>query len=426
MSEVQFVEINPEKVTKDLVEIYENAAGKKLHPAQSERLMIDLVAYITNLQDIKINEAAKQNLAAFASYPMLDEIGKLVGETRLPAQKSKTTIQTSLNEAKEYSVFIPAKTQIESKDKKVIFETINSMTINAGELSAETDAECQSAGIIGNGYLQGEINAPIESLDIDAIENITTTAGGADLEDDEPYRQRIFEAPEKFTVAGSKGSYKALVKSAHQNIIDVAVVKPRASATLKYQIGEIEYAAQIIENNDYSANFTCEHIENAIIDYRTGEASVEFNQAVESVDINIPPTDILEIYPLTKDGNPDNVIIEAVEVALNTEDKIPMTDNRIIKSPENVDFEIDATITILQGYNQSEIEEKITAKLSEYIEKVKQSLGKDIVPAQISALILSVEGVYNVVLDSPTYQTLKEYQWANGSILPLSFEVHNG
>ncbi|WP_176713961.1 baseplate J/gp47 family protein, partial [Gilliamella sp. wkB72] len=62
---------------------------------------------------------------------------------------------------------------------------------------------------------------------ITSIKNITKTAGGADVERDDAYRERISLAPEKFSVAGQKLAYRYHALSAHQNIIDVAVERPK-------------------------------------------------------------------------------------------------------------------------------------------------------------------------------------------------------
>ena len=53
--------------------------------------------------------------------------------------------------------------------------------------------------------------------------NITLISDGADEEEAESLRERIRQAPEKFSNAGSYGAYRYHTLSAHQSIIDVAI-----------------------------------------------------------------------------------------------------------------------------------------------------------------------------------------------------------
>ncbi|STN20434.1 putative phage baseplate protein [Escherichia fergusonii] len=96
IAEPNFIDRDPAQITSEMIAQYEDASGKKLYPAQAERLLIDLFAYRENLVRIAIQEAAKQNLVAYSRAPMLDYLGELVGVHRLPAQPAKTTLQFSV------------------------------------------------------------------------------------------------------------------------------------------------------------------------------------------------------------------------------------------------------------------------------------------------------------------------------------------
>lgn len=85
LPEPDFIARDPAAITAEIIAQYEQLSGKTLYPAQVERLLIDLLAYRETLIRIGIQEAAKQNLVAFAHAPMLDYLGQLVGVTRLPA-----------------------------------------------------------------------------------------------------------------------------------------------------------------------------------------------------------------------------------------------------------------------------------------------------------------------------------------------------
>ncbi|SQD11414.1 phage-related baseplate assembly protein J [Escherichia coli] len=62
---------------------------------------------------VAVQEAAKQNLVAFAREPMIDYLGELVGVYRLAAQPATTTLQFSVDEALAIDVLIPAGTRVQ-------------------------------------------------------------------------------------------------------------------------------------------------------------------------------------------------------------------------------------------------------------------------------------------------------------------------
>lgn len=359
LPEPSFIERDANKITQEWIALYEQKTGKTLQPAQIERILIDVGVYRENLLRIGIQEAAKQNLVNYATYPMLDYLGELVGVYRIAAKASKTTIKFNLAEIQTFNVSIPTNTQIESKDGKVIFTTIKDTLVPASSLFIETEVEAETEGIIGNGYLAGEIKNLITPLPyIESAENITISSGGADIEDDDSLRERIKQAPEKFSNAGSKGAYKYWTSTAHQDIIDVAVLNPTAGVVL--------------------------------------------------------------VYPLTKSGNPTPEILSLVEDILTDEEIRPLTDQVIVEAPEIIDFAIHGSITLYNFADADSVMAEINFKLNEYIKNLKSKLGKDIVPTQIIALLNNIYGVYKVDLTFPLFTEIDEYQWANCTSYDIS------
>lgn len=122
LTEPDFIERDADKITAEMIAKYEADTGKTLYPAQAERLLIDLWAYREMLVRVAVQEAAKQNLVAFAREPMIDYLGELVGVYRLAAQPATTTLQFSVDEALAIDVLIPAGTRVSASDS-VIFAT---------------------------------------------------------------------------------------------------------------------------------------------------------------------------------------------------------------------------------------------------------------------------------------------------------------
>jgi phage-related baseplate assembly protein len=153
----------------------------------------------------------------------LDHIGAIVRTERIPAQPSVTTLKFTLSTAQPQAVVIPAGTRV-TPDGQVFFAVLTDTTVAAGTLQIDVYAECTIEGTVGNGWQIGQINQLVDPLLwIIQVQNITVSSGGSDIESDDNYRQRIYEAPESFSVAGPEGAYKYWARTASNLISDVAV-----------------------------------------------------------------------------------------------------------------------------------------------------------------------------------------------------------
>lgn len=352
LPEPNFIDRDISKITQEWISFYEQKTGKILQPAQIERILIDVGVYRESLLRIGIQEAAKQNLVNYATYPMLDYLGELVGVERIDAKYSKTTFKFVLSEALSFDYTIPSDVEIESKDGKVIFKILKSSVIPKNQLYVETEGQAETEGITGNGYLPNEINNLITPLPYIAdVFNTTESTDGAEIEEDTPYRERIKQAPEQFSNAGSRGAYRFHTISAHQNIIDVSVISNQPG--------------------------------------------------------------VVEIYPLTIEGNPSSEIITLVQNYLSDDKVRPLTDLVMVKLPEKIDFQIIANLTLYNSADLESVQTLINEKLEIYKKEIKSKLGRDIVPTQIIAILNSISGVYKVDLASPSLHELNDCQWAN-------------
>lgn len=361
LPEPNFIDRDATAVTNEWIALYQERTGKTLQDAQIERILIDIGSYRENLIRIKIQAIAKSNLLNYAPLEILKHIGELVGVPILEAKFSKTKFVFILEVAQDFDIIIPSGTQIESNDGKYIFETIDDAVIKAHELSVEIQAICTTAGAATNAYAINSITNLITPLGyVLTVQNTTITSGGQDEESADNYRERIRQAPESFSNAGSKGAYEFHTLSADQSIIDVAVISPSAG--------------------------------------------------------------VVEIYPLVDTGTPSDDLIAAVQQYLSADKIRPLTDNVIIKKPESIDFSITAKLTLYSYADMASVQTAVNEGLNSYKTTLKSKLNKDIVPNQIIAILNAIYGVYNVELISPTFQTVGASQWANLQGINISYE----
>ncbi len=201
---------------------YEAATGKTLYPAQVESQMCNVIAYRESLLRASINDAARQCLPRFARLPMLVEIGALVGVERIPAQFARTTLEFSIPEARTTLTIVAKGTRIQASTGAV-FATTTDALIPIGQTTAQVLALADTEGSAYNGLLQNTIKEPFDTLPTGVeCTNITTSSGGAEIEEVERLRMRVLMAINRPS-SGSGNSYRFTAFSADSRVIGVSV-----------------------------------------------------------------------------------------------------------------------------------------------------------------------------------------------------------
>ena len=372
LPEPDFVVRDPDAVTRQMVAQYEGLTGKTLYPAQVERLLVDVIAYRESLMREAIQDAAKLNLVRYSRAPMLDYLGENIGVARLDASQARTTLRFTFSPVPTVASVLPAGVVVQGGD--VQFSTDVAITVAPGTQSLDVGAVCLQKGVKGNGFLAGQVRDLVSDVSgltsnqlvVSAVQNTTTTAGGAEAEVDDHLRERIVLAPEQFSNAGSVGAYKFHALSAHQDVIDVAVV----GAEMAVQNGQL-------------------------------------------VSINGIPPGVVNLHPLIKTGLPCAAVKAAVLAACNADKVRPLTDLVRVFDPVRLDWSLNAELTI---YNTSDpalvlVEAKRAA--SAYQERVQARLGLNVVRTQLIQA-LQVYGVYSVNLIGPAVDVVLEDEgWAH-------------
>jgi len=363
--------LDPNKILADMIAEFEATSGRTLQPAQVERLLINLYAYRESLVRNAIQYAGEQNLLAFASFPMLDYLGQLLGVSRLASQPATTMIQFTLTSALTVPFTIAAGTTVGTSDGLFSFATGAILTIAAGATTGIVPATATAPGAAANGYLPGQVNVQLNpSALVASASNTTTSAGGSAPETDDHLRNRIQAAPNQFSVAGPVGAYRFFAISADPTIVDAQIVSPAPGVVNVYVL--------------------------------TGPVSVQPAAAPNSA------------------GIANSLLLAKVAAALNADSVRPLTDTVNVLAVTEVDYQITATVTLYSDADPTATIAAANAAAQELALELAAKIQRDIVPSQIVAA-LSVAGVYEVTLTAPaSLMTLGVGQWANCTAITLT------
>lgn len=348
LPELNFLDATQSEMMAAAKRIVESSLGRTLERADPILLLLKSFIAIILQQRVLIDEVAKQNLLYYATGANLEHLGVLVGVERLPASSAKTTVEVKLSAPRSSVVTVLQGTRIHAGDN-VYFALNSDVIFLAGETVHTVGATCQQAGEIGNGYEVGELNKIVDPQPfLSTITNLTKSEGGADVESDEFYRDRIRQAPESFSNAGSEGAYIFHTKSVSSLITDVLVTSENP--------GEVD------------------------------------------------------IYALLEGGElPETEMLNAIEKHLREDNVRPLTDFVQVKQPFTVDYSINLRYLIARSDagDAAKIIAKVNAAVDDFAIWQRSKIGRDINDTELYWRIRSA-GAKRAEILSPTFEVVPE------------------
>ena len=220
-----FVDIDPQTIIPELINDFENQLGISLNAGDQRRQFLQGFGYVLTTVLQNIENTGKNNLLQYAYGEYLDKLGELVGVTRLPADYADVSIEFTLSGVQNQDAIVPIGTRV-TPDGVVFFATTEILTIQSGQTTGTVNARATITGAKYNGYVVGQINTLVDGVNfVQKVKNITESSGGADIENDDSFRERIHKAPLSFSVAGPKGAYEYFALSADASVADVYVIR---------------------------------------------------------------------------------------------------------------------------------------------------------------------------------------------------------
>lgn len=346
----QFIETDAGAIRRGMTARLEELTGQETRDGSPEALMLSWAAMIVAQERVLTNYAANQNLPSRAEGENLDALGELfLDQARPKATAAVCTVRFTISEPQDFSVFIPKGTRVTDAGGALVWETVKELEVRTGARFVDGAVRCQTAGIVGNGYVPGQIDTVVDLYDYCAgAANRTTSEGGADRADDETYYRLLRESMAGRSAAGTRGAYSRAAKGVSTEIADVVVAVPAA--------------CQVV------------------------------------------------LYVLMADGRPAGEEMKAAVLAAVQDDRVRiLTDQVRVEDPEEVPYRVDLTYYMEEGAGMSreETDRAVSAAVAEYAAWQSGKMGRDINPSRLVGLLMQ-SGVKRVELTEPSFRKLED------------------
>lgn len=342
------VEETMNQMIADYQEKYKELTGKDISLGQADPYR--LIMYACTMQIYQAMQyadyAGKMSFLKYASGDYLDNLAALRGISRRQAAAASTVLQFSIETEYPFAVAIPAGCRV-TNGNDLFFATDEYAEIKAGEKQVTVSATCTQTGVQGNDFAPGELNVVVNTLPyVVTVTNTVTTYGGADIEDDDSLRDRIYSVPDTYSTAGPDGAYEYFAKESDTSISDVVVQTPSP--------GEVV------------------------------------------------------VYVICDGGKlPEEALLQKVSEHLNDRKIRPLTDHVTIRAPEKKGYDIDFTYYIANSQKTAAgtIQAAVNNAIEVYNSWQTEKIGRDINPSYLIQKIMEA-GAKRVDVRSPVYTVL--------------------
>lgn len=430
MPDLYFIETDARVVTDMVLGMMENGVNEPLYPGDERRIVGNAMAQVAVALYNAVNDACRQKMLRYARGTVLDELGKNRDTVRQDSKRATTTLSFGVSEPMASNIIIPAGIRV-TGDFTHYFLTDSTAVLYAGALTVEVSATAENGGAEYNDFPPGSIAHIVDISDIpliDYVSNCEPSAGGGDIEDDEAYRERIREAENRLSTAGTAKAYKYWALSANTLVADAVVVSETETVarTLK------TYAQHAFQGG---ANLLPDTLAVYLPDGTAAAAGTDYTAAYEDelltltlsgalaaaenvrIEISRKMYGRVKIVPICAGGElPDEDVLADVLAACTADDVKPLTDMVVVEAPKVVNYDIEFTYYTTKA-DQSEVVQNVEGSggaIDQYIQWQDSALGQDINPEELRKRITcphwgeNLTGASRVEIVKPAYTELGE------------------
>lgn len=428
MPDLNFIETDTQTVIDTVLEELENGVNEPLYPGDERRIFGESLCQAVVAIYNSVNNACRQKMLRYARGPVLDALGENRDVTRLTPTIATTTLRFGVSEPVASNIIIPAGLRV-TGDFEHYFLTDDTVVLYAGSLSVDVTATAENGGEEYNDMAPGILTKIVDVSDvplIDYVTNVEVTAGGGDEEGDEAFRERIREAENRLSTAGTAKAYKYWALSANARVSDALVESQteKVRRTLPVYAGHafqgganlipdtlvvfLPDGSEAVAGNDYTATYEDELLTLALSGALADVLDVK-------IEITRKMYGRVKIVPICAGGElPDEEVLADVLAACSADDVKPLTDMVQVVAPDVEYYDIELTYFTTKA-SQAEVVKNVEGSggaIDRYVYWQGSNLDQDINPDELRRLILSpnwaegLTGASRVDIVKPQYTEL--------------------
>ncbi|MBO7404528.1 MAG: baseplate J/gp47 family protein [Clostridia bacterium] len=424
----QFEFIGTDGMIEEAVSRYEELTGRTLNAADPDRLFLSWAVSALLLERARANYIGNQNIPSRAEGENLDALAEFYYLRERPQEKAaRCVMRFTLTSAQTRAILVPAGTRVTDEEQTLFWATEEDCYIPAGSLYADTEAVCETPGVIGNGWEAGSLSVLVDPyMFASDPENTAVTDGGADRADDKEFYELMRQSMDALSTAGPRGAYEYHAKAVSGEIADVKAIRPGEVYTASlpvYERGGGKYAflggstllpdTLVVKKGSTTAaagtDYTAEYEDGLLVITISGSGILASETSV-SVSVRRDSAGLVELYALMKDGTAASSTVKAAILAACSAATVrPLTDQVSVKDPVSSAYNINLTYYIPRSSAEggAAIEEAVEKAVEEYVKWQSGALGRDINPSVLIGMLMDA-GIKRVVVTSPTFTPLSD------------------
>lgn len=216
-TQTHYLTFDPEAIYREMLETYIENGGDILYPGDEKEILLRTVQSLIVQGFAGVDNALRMATLRYAAGDYLDLLGDNRGCSRREAQKAKGTISAAFMRS---GITLPAGTRVTADG--ATFYTVDETITSVAAFVEIIDITAEVAGESGNSLLNGTQMELVGNFpDIRNVKSIQNASGGADIEDDDSYRERIRNFGLLNNTTGPRLQYESRAKAASSEIIDV-------------------------------------------------------------------------------------------------------------------------------------------------------------------------------------------------------------
>ena len=474
---VRIFDLNFNEIFDDAVAIYQDKTGYTLGRHDAERLMIQIFSGMVHKWGTSWLASSQQNYLEFMTDDNLDYYGDFFGVDRLDSTPARAIVRFEFTSTLQSATIIYANTIVSGSNDNgtYTFKVENDTFIPAGsdyydiEVVEFIDSDTNS-GEDANEIEIGEIDTLDESSYsysfVDTVANVVESYGGADGETDDDYRERLVLSTNKFSTAGTAGSYKYWALSATPDIIDVGLTKSNYNIYLwllpKNYDGEfnleiigdsaghfdnLSLSGLTLDNTDdgklyWSFSGSVGSVTFSIYDDSAKTSLVAQYSGAEGDGVTIAEqggsgiSGTVDIDTWTEDDTDStNEILSAMQDVSLVHDLMypatghsqirPLNDIVITGLAEKVDFVVSNITLSLTSRNTETIKNNVLQVVDIWLDDLKNRAGTDVVKSQLEGRISAIDGVHSVSVELDSTPATDSYSATEAQVYFGTFSESN-